>query len=56
VWIADDLDDAIMRADRIAVLGQGRILHQVHLGGAAPRDLHAESLIALRTRLAAAVA
>jgi hypothetical protein len=53
--VTDDLDDAIERADRIAVLREGRIVHQVHLRGAHPRDLGSESLVTLRTRLDAAL-
>ena len=55
VRMTDDLDVAIAHADRIVVLGQGRILHQVHLAAPQPRDLDSESLVALRTRLAAAL-
>jgi ABC-type nitrate/sulfonate/bicarbonate transport system ATPase subunit len=55
LFATSDLDAAIAHADRIVVLGQGRILHQVHLHAAAPRDLQGRAMIALRDRLESAV-
>ncbi|MEV0405418.1 ABC transporter ATP-binding protein [Actinoallomurus sp. NPDC050550] len=47
--VTHDVDEALRLADRVLVLGEGRIAHETHVGVARPRS--AGDLIELRTEL-----
>jgi sulfonate transport system ATP-binding protein len=49
--VTHDVDEAIALADRVLVLGDGRISHQARVGVERPRDREHPELISLRNRL-----
>jgi sulfonate transport system ATP-binding protein len=51
--VTHDVDEALALADRVLVLGGGRIVHASRVTVSRPRDRDHPALIALRARLLA---